>query len=87
MEHPAIPTTRFVQRRQRLQDMMNGAILLMGNCESPHASSKHSRFDKIPPFGITQVSINPMPLGFPVLRDILFLPTQHPSDVLWHGSA
>ena len=67
--------------------MMHATILLMGKLRvSADFRQTRSLFDKIRPFGITQVSTNPMQHGFLVLRTIfLFLPTQHPSDVLWHG--
>ena len=77
MEHPAIPTTRFVERRLRLQNMMHDSILLMGNCESPRnfpANTLPFRQDST--FWYYTVSINPMPLGFPV-RQTTFYFYQH----------
>ena len=87
MQHPAIPTTRFVQRRRQLQDMMNGAILLMGNCESPRnfpANTLPFRQDSTFWYYTGLNQPNTAWFSSPS-EDIVFLPSQHPSDVLWHG--
>ena len=87
MQHPVIPTTRFVQRRQRLQNMMNGSILLMGNRDHPRnfpANTLPFRQDST--FWYYTGVDHPNAAWFSSSsEDILFLPAQHPSDVLWHG--
>ena len=87
MEHPAIPTTRFIERRQRLKNRMNGSILLMGNCEFPRnfpANTLPFRQDSTFWYYTGFNQPNAAWFSSPT-DDILFLPTQHPSDVLWHG--
>ena len=86
-QHPKIPTVQFHQRRQRLQSMMAEPILLMGNCE-------HARNFPANPLPFRQDSTFWYFTGFNQpnsawfsnsSEDILFLPEQDPSDVLWHG--
>ena len=87
MQHPAIPTKRFVQRRHRLQNMMNEVILLMGNREQPRnfpANPLPFRQDSTFWYYTGLDLPNAAWFSSPS-EDILFLPTQHPSDVLWHG--
>ena len=88
MEHPVIPTTRFVQRRHTTARHDQWRHLIDGQPRTRLETFLPTLylFDKIRPFGITQVSISPMSPGFPVPpKTFCFLPSQHPSDVLWHG--
>ena len=87
MQHPVIPTTRFVHRRQQLQHMMNDSILLMGNREYPrNFPANHLPFRQDSTFWYYTGLNHPNAAWFSSpSEDILFLPTQHPSDVLWHG--
>ena len=87
MQHPVIPTSRFVDRRHTLQSKINGPILLMGNREQPRnfpANPLPFRQDSTFWYYTGFNQPNAAWFSSPT-EDILFLETQHPSDVLWHG--
>lgn len=88
MQHPIIPVNRFFQRRQKLQATIGAPILLMGNQEQPrNFPANKLPFRQDSTFWYFTGYHHPNAAWFSSENeDILFLPTQHPSDVLWHGA-
>ena len=87
IQYPLIPTEQFHQRRHRLQIMMAEPILLMGNCEqSRNFPANPLPFRQDSTFWYFTGLNQPNAAWFSSpSEDILFLPAQDPSDVLWHG--
>jgi len=87
MKHPVIPVSRFIERRRTLQSKLNTPILLMGNREQPRnfpANPLPFRQDSTFWYFTGLNQPNAAWFSSPT-EDILFLETQHPSDILWHG--
>ena len=87
MQHPVIPAIRFIERRRTLQSKLNAPILLMGNREQArNFPANPLPFRQDSSFWYFTGLNQPNAAWFSsATEDILFLETQHPSDILWHG--
>ncbi len=87
MATPTISTHTFTRRRALLRETVSGPILLMGNAEQPkNFPANPLPFRQDSSFWYYTGCTIPNAAWFTsASEDILFLPAQDPSDVLWHG--
>jgi Xaa-Pro aminopeptidase len=88
MRHPQIPIATFRTRRTQLRKILEGPILLMGNLEQArNFPANHLPFRQDSSFWYFTGCTQPNAAWFSsATENILFLPEQHPNDVLWHGA-
>ncbi len=84
---PTISKSTFIRRRTQLRGTVSGPILLMGNAEQArNFTANPLPFRQDSSFWYYTGCTIPNAAWFASpSEDVLFLPSQDPSDVLWHG--